>query len=154
MIEILSQKLNEAGVFNHVDFRGSVMRQIRLQDGDIVEGFGIDKLETSGFGRGIVEGLEVDEALRLVLRTPNPDAAQNFRFDMPPGVLITEEEINRYINTAPPASFWPGYFQMGEVHEYVFNPATGKNEPVFATFIKIKFDTWQWKGYCLRGRID
>ncbi len=150
MIVELSNMLRAAGIPNLVLNRG-IVRQIRLRDGDVMEGHGIKKLQTYGFGYELIEDLSVDEAYRLIMRIDNPRWNTRFTLDSPAGTLVSEDSILKLYNEGRLQTFLNDYAQLSSIKSYEKNPISGKTEPVYGTFHRYKFDTWEWRGYHFKG---
>lgn len=68
-----------------------------------------------------------------------------------PGDLVDEEVFIYFLNILPPRSLERGYLQVGEPHNYRFNPRFGKHRPTFATFMIAGPGVYRYCGNCFVG---
>lgn len=68
-----------------------------------------------------------------------------------PGNYVGEDVYDYFLEILPPASISRGYLQVGEPHDHVRDPRTGKIRPTFATFSQNDKGQWVYCGNCFSG---
>ena len=70
-----------------------------------------------------------------------------------PGDLVDEEVYDYFLDILPPHSMKRGYLQVGEPYSHRQNPATGKWQATFSTFVQVGKGVWRWCGNCFSGGL-
>ncbi len=70
------------------------------------------------------------------------------------GELVHESVVDDFMNALPTASFTNERAQLGEPHSHEYDSDTGKYLPTFLTFRRYDENSWEYRGYCFRGKVD
>ena len=67
-----------------------------------------------------------------------------------PGVKVSEDIVNYFIDISPPVAWYSNYVQVGEAYDHVHDES-GNEQPCYLTFKKEDNDSdWIFLGICLR----
>jgi hypothetical protein len=69
------------------------------------------------------------------------------------GCLVDESVIEYFRDILPPAFWQNGILQVGEPADHRYDKRTGKDAPIFSTFLKYP-EGWRYKGRCFLGEIE
>ncbi|MBQ8331100.1 MAG: hypothetical protein IJX94_01205 [Clostridia bacterium] len=67
-----------------------------------------------------------------------------------PGDTVAEDVVDYFMDIVPPVVLRKNLLQVGEAHNYEFDPEKGKMRSTFATFYKAEGE-WKFAGYCFLG---
>jgi len=71
-----------------------------------------------------------------------------------PEELVSEEVFEHFANSLPPRNCTSGYLQMGEPHNHVVNPKTGRLQATYMTFCIAGGSIYRYCGNCFAGEME